>query len=63
VRRRKGTLPAITRIRPQLVPAAAVGLMIVVVAATVWHTVRGEYSSVATTAALLMIATFVVWGR
>ena len=37
------TLPAATRILPGLVPAAAVGIMIVMISATVYHIVRAEY--------------------
>ena len=43
------TLPGVTRILPGLVPAAAAGIMFVMVSATVWHIVRAEYSSAAIT--------------
>lgn len=35
-------LPAVTRIRPELVVWAAYGLVIVMVGAAVWHLTRGE---------------------
>ena len=57
------TLPGITRIWPRLVPLAAAGLMIVMVGATVLHLKRGEYSSAATTAVLLVALTFVAYMR
>src|ERR1700752_2206901 len=57
------TLPGLTRIRPQLVPAAAVGVMIIMVSATAFHLWRGEFSSAATTFVLLLIAPFVAYGR
>jgi putative oxidoreductase len=57
------TVPGVTRIMPALVPAAAVGVMIVMVSATVLHLTRGEYSSAATTVVLLAIASFVAYGR
>jgi hypothetical protein len=57
------TLPGLTRILPGLVPAAAAGVMIVTVSATVLHLVRGEYSSAVTTLVLLLIATAIAWGR
>lgn len=57
------TLPGLTRIRPGLVPAAAVGIMIVMVSATVLHLWRAEYSSAATTFVLLLLAAFVAHGR
>jgi uncharacterized membrane protein YphA (DoxX/SURF4 family) len=57
------TLPGLTRIRPGLVPAAAVGVMIVMVAAMLLHLSRGEFSSAAITFVLLLIAAFVAHGR
>ncbi|MGH9144654.1 MAG: DoxX family protein [Thermoanaerobaculia bacterium] len=57
------TLPGLTRIRPQLVPAAAAGIMIVMVSATVLHLSRGELSSAATTFVLLLLAAVVAYGR
>jgi len=57
------TLPAITRIQPWLVPWAAVGIMIVMVSATIFHVARGEISSALTTLLLLAIATFVAYMR
>lgn len=57
------TLPGATRIVPALVPAAAVGVMIVTVSATFLHLWRAEFSSAAITFALLLIAAFVAYGR
>ena len=57
------TLPGVTRILPGLVTAAAVGVTIVMVAATVWHLVRSEFSSAAITALLLAMATFTAYAR
>jgi uncharacterized membrane protein YphA (DoxX/SURF4 family) len=57
------TLPGLTRILPGLVPAAAVGVMIVMVSATVLHLSRHELSSAATTFLLLLMATGVAYGR
>jgi len=57
------TLPGITRIVPALVPAAAAGLMIVMVSATILHTTRGEFSSAVTTAVLFALLTFVAYMR
>jgi uncharacterized membrane protein YphA (DoxX/SURF4 family) len=57
------TLPGLTRILPGLVPAAAAGVMVVMVAATVLHLWRGEFSSAAITFVLLLIATVVGYGR
>lgn len=57
------TLPGLTRIRPGLVPAAAVGIMIVMVCATVLHLWRREFGPAGTTVVLLLMATFVAYGR
>jgi putative oxidoreductase len=57
------TLPGVTRILPALVPAAAAGLMFVMICATILHLVRAEFGPAATTFVLLLIATFVAYGR
>ena len=57
------TVPGFTRIQPRLVPAAAVGLMIVMLCATILHASRGEVGSAVTTLVLLLLATFVAYGR
>lgn len=57
------TLPGLTRIRPSLVIYAAVGIMIVMVSATVFHIARGETSSAAITLVLFGIAAFVAYAR
>ena len=56
-------LPGLTRIRPGLVPAAAVGIMIVMVSATALHLWRREFGPAGTTLVLLLMATFVAYGR
>jgi uncharacterized membrane protein YphA (DoxX/SURF4 family) len=53
------TLPGITRVLPWLIPLAAAGLMIVMLAATILHGMRGEVGSAITTAMLFVVATFV----
>jgi putative oxidoreductase len=57
------TLPALTRVLPWLVTWAAVGIMIVMVAATGLHLVRGEFGSAVITLVLLAMATFVAYMR
>ena len=57
------TLPGVARVLTWLVPAAAVGVMIVMIAATVWHLVRAEYASALVTFVLLAMATFTAYGR
>src|SRR5262245_33181894 len=57
------TLPGLTRIQPWLVAWAAIGIMIVMVSATIWHIARNEMSSAAITFMLLVMATFVAYAR
>ena len=57
------TLPGLTGVQPQVVTWAAVGVMIVMVSATVYHVARGEISAAVITLMLLAIATFVAYMR
>ena len=57
------TLPGMTRVMPWLVTWAAVGIMIVMISATILHVVRAETSSAIITAVLLAMATFVAYTR
>src|ERR1700704_3532 len=57
------TLPGVARIQPWLVAWAAAGIMILMISATIFHSVRGEASSAITTFVLLIIATFVAYMR
>jgi putative oxidoreductase len=56
-------LPGATRILPFLVAWAAIGAAIVVGSATVFHTIRGEYSSAAITFVLFLLAAGLAYGR
>lgn len=57
------TLPAWTGIQPWLVPAAAIGITIVMVGATVLHVARLEIVSSIITAILLTMSTYVAYVR
>ena len=57
------TLPGVTRISPWLVSWAAVGIMIIMVSATILHAVRNEFSAAVITFVLLGMATFVAHAR
>ena len=57
------TLPGLTRILPQAIVWAAVGIMVVMVSATILHLVRGEFSGAGITFLLLVMATFVAYMR
>jgi uncharacterized membrane protein YphA (DoxX/SURF4 family) len=56
-------LPGVTRIIPWLVPAAALGIMMVLGSATVFHFVRAEISSGVITLVMLVLATVVAYMR
>ena len=57
------TVAGIVRIVPSLVPAAAAGLMFVMVCATIWHIARNEFSSAVVTAILFVLLTVVAYQR
>jgi len=57
------TVPGWTGILPWLVPYAALGVMIVMVSATVYHLQRGETSSAGVTLVLLAMATTIAFLR
>lgn len=57
------TLPPVTGILPGLAVWASVGIMFVMVSATLFHLWRAEISSAATTIVLFIIATFVAYMR
>ncbi len=56
-------VPGITRVMPWLVPAAAAGLMVVMISATIFHASRSEFGPAATTAVLLALVSFVAYAR
>ena len=57
------TLPGLTRIHPWLVTWAAVGIMIVMVSASVLHVARNEIPQALITLPLLVMATVVAYAR
>jgi uncharacterized membrane protein YphA (DoxX/SURF4 family) len=57
------TVPGLTRIQPWLIPAAAAGLMIVMIGAVTLHISRGEVSSAITTGILFVLLAFVAYMR
>ena len=56
-------LPAVTRVRPRLVPLAAAGLALTMVLAAGFHLVRGEYELVPANVVLGGVAAFLAAGR
>ncbi len=56
-------LPALTKILPNLTRWAAVGLATIMVLATGFHVLRGEFSHAVVTVILLALAAFVIYAR
>jgi hypothetical protein len=56
-------LPATVDIAPVLVPLAAVGLVLLMFGATVFHLRRGELRNAVVTSTVFLVAAFVAWGR
>lgn len=56
-------LPALTRITPFLTPLAAVGFVVVQIAAIGFHILRNEFHVLPMNIIALAVAAFVVWGR
>lgn len=56
-------LPAVTRIRPELVTWAAYGLVIVMLGAAVWHISRGEATQIVLNLINAAILGFIGYGR
>ena len=56
-------LPALTGVLPWLTPLAAAGLVLLMIGAALAHLRRTEYGNIAVNAVLLILATFVVYGR
>jgi uncharacterized membrane protein YphA (DoxX/SURF4 family) len=56
-------LPWLTRIKPQLISLAAIGLILVMVLASAFHLSRGEAGAVPVNVVLAALAAFVAWGR
>ncbi len=56
-------LPALLNIKPKLTPIAAVGVVVLMVCASVFHVVRGEASSIGFNIVFGLIAAFIAWGR
>lgn len=56
-------LPAVTRIRPELVTWAAYGLVIVMLGAAIWHISRGEATQIVLNLINAAILGFIGYGR
>jgi len=56
-------LPALTGILPWLTVAAAIGLAVIMVAAIIFHLLRGETNRIAFNIVFLLLLLFVTYGR
>jgi uncharacterized membrane protein YphA (DoxX/SURF4 family) len=56
-------LPAATRIKPKLTALAGLGLVAIMVLASLFHASRGEFMVIPANALLGGLAAFVAWGR
>jgi hypothetical protein len=56
-------LPGILRIRPNLTPLAAAGLVIIMIGATVLTVATGDIAPAIIPLVVGLLSTFVVWGR
>lgn len=56
-------LPSLLRIRPQLTPLAASGLVLVMLLAAAFHISKGEVSALGINFTLGLVAAFIAWGR
>ncbi len=56
-------LPSAARIRPELTPMAALGLLIVMIGAVIWHVGREEYPQIALNVFNAVILAYIAYGR
>ena len=56
-------LPALLRIKPQLTPWAAVGIIVLMFCAIIFHISRGEASVIGVNVFCGVLAGFIGWGR
>ncbi|MBP2448037.1 DoxX family protein [Rhizobium leguminosarum] len=56
-------LPALTRIQPRLTVLAALGCVLLQIAAMIFHLSRGEVPALPLNVILLALSAFILWGR
>ncbi len=56
-------LPSALRIMPKLTVWAAIGLVVIMFLAIIFHIVRGEIDALPVNILLLLLAAFIAWGR
>jgi uncharacterized membrane protein YphA (DoxX/SURF4 family) len=55
--------PALFRIKPRFTIYAACGIILLMIAASIFHILRGEASDIGFNIFMALLAAFVVWGR
>ena len=56
-------LPSLLRIKPNLTPIAAIGVIALMVCASIFHIVRGEAAAIGVNIVFALVAGFIAWGR
>jgi len=56
-------LPSLLRIQPGLTPMAAIGIIALMLCASIFHIIRGEASAIGINIFFAVLAAFVAWGR
>jgi putative oxidoreductase len=56
-------LPSLLRIKPILTPVAAIGILLIMVFALVYHIMNGETNVIGINIAFGLVAAFIAWGR
>ena len=56
-------LPSLLKVKPKLAPIAALGTILLMVSAIVFHIIRNEASVIGFNFVMIVFATFVYWGR
>ncbi|HUG32159.1 MAG TPA: DoxX family protein [Acidimicrobiia bacterium] len=56
-------LPSLTRVLPGLTVVAAVGLLIVMIGAVIWHSGRGEIQNIAVNVVNAVVLAYIAYGR
>lgn len=56
-------LPALLRIQPRLTPIAAIGIVLLMTVASVFHVARGETTSIGFNIVVALFSAFVAWSR
>jgi uncharacterized membrane protein YphA (DoxX/SURF4 family) len=56
-------LPMLLNIKPGITVAAAIGIIVLMICATVFHISRGETDSIGVNVVFAGIAAFIAWGR